>query len=178
MRHFFLIILLLFTLSSLNYSVPQTESSNQEKIRVTYLEDKNVTQVMLNGIRIPKNKDNFSIGAAFTYEGNVLTERPCCVTLFINSFSKADRRYEKNHNLILWADGEQLRSGPINYGWNLLGLWLQETLWIDIPYEKFSKLANSKKAKAQLGSFKFDLTQEQLKGLRELESRMQPQKAA
>jgi len=145
---------------------------------VTHDEDKNVTQVMLIGIKIPNNKDNFSIGAAFMYEGKVLTERPCCVTLFMNSFSTGDQRYEKNHELILWADGEQLRSGPINYKWDLLGLWIQETLWIDIPYEKFFKLANCKKAKAQLGSFKFDLTREQLEGFRELESRMNPQKVA
>jgi hypothetical protein len=156
----------------------QIALAQSEKIQSDYLEDKNVTQVMLKGIKIPNNKDNFSIGAAFVFEGKHLSNKPCCVTLLMSSFSKKDRKYEKNHNLALWADGAQLRSGPINYSWDLFGIWLHETMWIDIPYEKFSKLANSKKAKAKLGSFEFEFTQEQLEGLRELESRMMPQKDA
>jgi WD40 repeat protein len=152
----------------------QTESKEKDKFDLAYNEENNVTRIMLHGIKIPKHKDNFSVGAAFLFEGKVLKERPCCVTLFFNSFSTEDRRYEKNHNLTLWADGVKLRSGPINYDWNLLGTWLQETMWISITYENFSKLANSKKPKTQLGSFKFDLTREQIEGLRELEARMKP----
>ena len=107
--------------------VQGTESSNI-KIEATYNQDKNVTQVKLQGIRLPENKDNFSLGAAFLFEGNKLSQSPCCVTLFMNSFSTKGNKYEKNHNLILWADKEQLRSGPVNYDWNLLGAWIQETM--------------------------------------------------
>ena len=152
----------------------QTKSDTKEKFNVEYNEESNVTRIMLNGIEIPKHKDHFSIGAAFLFEGKVLTELPCCVTLFFNSFSTTDQRYEKNHNLTLWADGVKLRSGPINYDWNLLGAWYQETLWISITRENFSKLTNARKPKAQLGSFKFDLTREQIEGMRELEARMKP----
>lgn len=155
-------------------TLQQTASEEKEKINIGYSEEDNITRIMLNGIEIPKHKDRFSIGAAFQFEGKVLKERPCCVTLFFNSFSVTDRRYEKNHDLTLWADGVKLRSGPINYDWNLLGTWLQETLWISITYENFSKLTNGKNAKAQLGSFQFDLTREQIEGLRELEARMKP----
>jgi WD40 repeat protein len=161
-------------LESRAITLQQAGSEEKEKINLAYSEEDNVTRIMLHGIAIPKHKDRFSIGAAFLFEGKTLTERPCCVTLFFNSFSLADRRYEKNHNLTLWADGVKLRSGPINYEWNLLGTWLQETMWISVTYENFSKLTNGKNAKAQLGSFKFDLTREQIEGLRELQARMTP----
>jgi hypothetical protein len=170
-------ITVLICIVFLTFFPAQIGMAQAERIQTRYFEDKNVTQVMLAGIKIPKNKDNFSIGAAFLFEGKQLSEKPCCVTLLMSSFSTTNRKYEKNHNLTLWADNAQLRSGPINYSWDLLGTWLHETLWIDIPYEKFSKLANSKKAKAKLGSFKFELTHEQLEGLRELESKMIPRNA-
>jgi hypothetical protein len=172
MRKLSIAVIFISLLTVAIFAQVQGSEATGSKIETTYREDKNVTQVRLQGIRLPKNKDNFSLGAAFSFEGKKNSQPPCCVTLFMNSFSTKENKYEKNHNFILWAEKEQLRSGLINYDWNLLGAWIQETMWIEIPYETFLKLVNCKKAKAQIGSFKFDLTEEQMQGLRDLSNRM------
>jgi hypothetical protein len=174
MNRLILSLLLFVCALSPAHSARQSATKDALKIEATYSKETNVTRVMLHGVKIPANKDNFSLGAAFFYEGQTLSAPPCCVTLYMNSFSAKDAKYEKNHNLSLWADGKLLRSGPINYDWNLLGGWQQETMWIEIPRENFSKLANSKKAEVRIGSFKFRLTPEQSEGLRRLEGRMTP----
>lgn len=90
MRPLFLALTILIGIILPTLLPTQKALAQGEKIQSDYLEDKNVTQVMLKGIKIPNNKDNFSIGAAFIFEGKRLSEKPCCVRLLMSSFSKKD----------------------------------------------------------------------------------------
>ena len=165
------IVLLLFTAS--------LAQNNGEKFRIIYDDKSDRTTVILNGIELPKNKDSFEVGASFEFEGKTLKKMPCCAVLFFTSMSRKGFKYKDNHNLQLWADNELFDFGKVNwqesyYGYVLIlsGMAYPEEIFIGMETDKFSKIINSEKVKAQLGTFKFNFTASQLKGLKELESFM------
>lgn len=155
------------------------QDKNDDKFRIVYDDENDRTTVILNGIELPKNKDSFSIGASFEFKGKTLEKIPCCAVLFFTSMSKKQFKYKENHNLKIWADKEIFDFGKISwqesyygYAFILSGIAYPEELFVGMETDKFSKIVNSKKIKAELGSFKFDVTKSQIKGLKDLENFM------
>lgn len=153
------------------------QDKNEDKFRVVYNDERDRTTVILNGIKLPKNKDLFSVGASFEFEGKTLEKMPCCAVLFFTSMSKKQFKYKENSDLKVWADKKRYDFDKINwqesyygYVFILSGMAYPEELFVGMEMDKFSKIINSNKISAQLGNFKFDLTKTQIKGLKDLES--------
>lgn len=155
------------------------QDKNADRFRIVYDDESNRTTIILNGIELPKNKDSFSVGASFEFDGKILEKMPCCAVLFFTSISKNQFKYKENHNLKIWADKETFDFGRINwresyygYAFIIAGIAYPEELFVGMETDKFSKIVNSTKIKAELGSFKFDITKSQTEGLRDLENFM------
>lgn len=170
-----IILLTVFTFFSL--IIPTlAQEKNDKKFRIIYDDVENRTTVILNGIKLPKNKESFSVGASFEFVGKKLEKMPCCAVLFFTSFSEKQFKYKENHNLKITADAEVFDFGEINwqesyYGYVFIisGMSYPEEIFVAMETEKFSKIVKAKKIKAQLGNFNFKFSNQQLKALRSLE---------
>lgn len=134
----------------------------QEKLNTTFSDEANKTTVLLKGIKLPKNKDNFSVGALFEYKGNKLEKEPCCVVIFLTSVNKKKFQYEENHNLAIWADKEKFDFGQINwqeadegFAFSLSGIAFFEEMYVGMDRDKFLKIANAKKLGFRLANLDF-----------------------
>ena len=171
-----ILVLLVFVFScSVICSAQKTDTT----INTNFNEDTNKTTVLMRSIKLPQNKDKFSIGAFFEFEGEKLEKTPCCAGIFFTSISKKKFKFEENHNLIVWADKEKYSFDNIQWQESAEGtafiiaqVAFPEEMIAGMKSELFQKIANAKKVKMQLGNFKFTLTNEQLSGFKNLAEKM------
>lgn len=156
-------------------SICLAQKSDSDLFSISYDEDTDKTTVMLKSMELLDGKESFGIGALFEYKSEKMNKEPCCITLFMTSFSKENFRFKKNHNLIVWADKEKINFGKINWqesaggtAFILSGIAYPEEMFVGMKKEKFVKIANSKKVEMQIGSFKFSLSKYQLMGFQKL----------
>jgi hypothetical protein len=165
--------LLVFVLS---FSVVCMSQKIDSSINTNFNEDTNKTTVLLKSIKLPKNKDNFAIGAFFEFPGEKLEKTPCCAGIFFTSISKKKFKFKENHNLTIWADKEKFSFDDVNWQESAGGMAFiiafPEEIVVGMKSEIFQKIANAKSVKMQLGDFKFALTPEHLVGLKNLVEKM------
>ncbi len=177
---FFSILSFLAIISAFPICSFAQDSSENDKFRISFDDERKLTTVILKGIEIPNNEDSFAVGAAFQYVGKEFANEPCCVQFFLTSLSKKKFKYKENHNLVIWADKEKFDFGKIAWqeppggtAFIISGLFYPEEMFIGIERDKFSKIVNASNIKISIGKFKFMLTQEQHNGLKEFVKKMQ-----
>ena len=94
------------------------------------------------------------------------------MTIVFTSIGKKNFDYEDNHKATFWADGKEFVFNDTTWkesneatAFVLAGIAFPEEIWIGMKTEEFLKIANAKTVKAQIGKFKFTLTQQQQHGL-------------
>lgn len=151
------------------------ENNSNNLIRSNYDEENNKTTVYLKSIKLTGNKDSFSIGATFEYDGKELKNTPCCSVIFFTAISKKDFKFKENHTLTVWADKETFSFDKVNWreaaegtAFIIAQVAFPEEILVGMETEKFLKITNAKKVKMKLGNFKFTLSDDHLTGFKKL----------
>lgn len=163
----------------LSFSAFCFSQNTDSAIKTMYDEDSNKTTILLSGIKLPNNKDSFSVGAFFEYNGEKLEKPPCCAVIFFTSISKKKFKFKENHTLTIWADKEKFSFNDVNWQESAGGtafiiakIAFPEEMLVGMKSEIFQKIAISKKVKMQLGDYRFTLPPQHLKGFRKLLGKM------
>ena len=142
------------------------------KINKDFDADSNKTAFYLEVIGLPNNSKKSAVGGAFEAQGERPSKMPCCMTIVFTSIGKKGFDYKDNHRVTFWADGEEFvfddttwKESNEGTAFVLAGIAFPEEIWVGLKTEQFLKIANAKTAKAQIGKFKFTLTQQQKSGL-------------
>ncbi|MEO8648329.1 MAG: hypothetical protein ABI539_04105 [Acidobacteriota bacterium] len=171
------LILAIFILGvgTLTLSLSAPAQIQESKIKTSYNAESDKTTVMLPLLKLARNPKSFSIGALFQFDGDLMSERPCCTTFIFTSIGKKQFDYKDYHNVTFWADDEKLEFN--NTKWReadeatafvLAQIAFSEEIWVGMKTEEFIKIARAKRIKARVGSFQFEMTSEQRAGLAEL----------
>ena len=165
-------IIFIFGISLLCVSANYSQSKTEPQINKVFNADKNKTAFYLEVIPIPKNSKKFAVGGVFEAEGEKPSKMPCCMTIVFTSIGKKNFDYEDDHKVTFWADGEKFVFDDTTWkesneatAFVLSGIAFPEEVWIGMKTEEFLKIANAKVVKAQVGKFKFTMTQQQQSGL-------------
>ncbi|NNE66850.1 MAG: hypothetical protein HKN33_09810 [Pyrinomonadaceae bacterium] len=172
-------ILLFLVLSSFEIGFGQTDIEN-EVISTTFNEETDLTVVMLNGIEIPKNKDKFSVGALFFYAGKEYSDPACCIQLFFTSLSQKNFKYKEKRDLTVWVDAQAIEFGEMNWqesphatAFIIAEIFWAEEMFVSIDKEELLKIARAGEIRVRIGDFKFNVTDKQISGLRELADKLE-----
>lgn len=175
-RPFHLKLLLIIALFSFTASAQEKDTS----IKTSYDDETGKTTIALSLIKLPRNKRSFAVGALLQFAGTNPEKRPCCVTVVFASIGKKQFEYENNHRISIWADKEKLDFNDAFWkesnhatAFVLAGVAFPEEVYLGMDSEKFLKIANSKKIKAQIGLFKFEFTEAQRRGFLELAAKLE-----
>ena len=177
------------TLLALTTILACLSSARAQSLRTNYDRFEDVTTVTTDVIRIKTLEQNerregklvlvrpempffeFSMMAMYKFSGKQKPERPAWFILGAVTKSR-NWVFHGDADLYAIADGERLKVGRMSHSGvveNFLSVVsVKETLLGFAPAETFLKTANAKKVEMRLGRFEFELTEDQLKMLREL----------
>ncbi len=125
------------------------------------------TRLYLGDREVPDLKMYLQVVAEFPASRAGL--KPETVTLYFRNLSDPDLTFNRRADRVLWftADGERVQVGHLEQvdmkGIGGASEWLQ----ITVLYEDFLKIAESKHVAGRLGSFAFELTEDQRKVFRD-----------
>lgn len=159
--------------------------NHDHKISSTFDRFKNRTEVMAEVISkgLFKNASSpFKVAAVFGFAGKELFAPPRFVLLGFGSQYPFDWKYLKDHSVNLLVDdtlaidgGETLWDGDVSAGSRTDGpLTTHEVITALLPIESFLRIVNGKKVEARVGSTVIQFKEDQLETLRDLASRMMP----
>lgn len=158
-----------------NSGIPQSPPATIEgKFAIAHFEDRTVVALAHQKVG-GEDVCSIWITAGFMYVGNQRTPQRVFISFIRDSVDEPKiLKSERERTLVLIVDGETLPLGPmpsvkeVVTGYSLM----TQGLLLPIPYETFSKIANAKSVKVQLGPLRFSLTDRNLADFRDLQKRM------
>jgi hypothetical protein len=164
---------------------PQRIDRPREPVTIRYEKSKDETVVYLNPMLISDEEyfasayllttHNLFMQSYFIYPGKKPSPPQSVVMTFV-SLKHGERYYQKERGLSFNVDGD-----PVEIGEAQLVQFqmmedkvMKESVSIEVPYDKFMRVANAKKVRMKLGKTEWDLKKQHLKSLRDYASRAQP----
>ncbi len=182
-KQFIFTISLISAILAFSSTALAQNADTKSKIKEVFDDETKLTTVILQSIKLPDDKDSLGVGAMFRFEGKTLEDSPCCVSLFFTAFAEKGFKFKENHKLEIIADQEKFKIAKVfwqenYYAINFIigGFGYPEEVFAEMDRETFSKIADAKNVKVELGGSKFELTAEQLTGLKEISEKMFPVK--
>jgi hypothetical protein len=131
----------------------------------------NVGVTLLGSPDTIRRDDNFSIRASFSVSGAKLT-RPKAVGLTLYSYTNGSAyRYKNNNQVTIFLDNRPLVSGRAHESFLNIDPRgsVTEYYFVSVSYDDFLKVIKSKVVALKFGSTRFELKQEQLDALADLD---------
>lgn len=151
-------IFLLMLFPSRVMSTPAQESKG-ELVKVTYDEQKDVTQVSLNPIiLISRKHEELRLGAVTAYQGKVKVVPREIALVFVSLTSTDSNKYEAARKLTVVIDGQRLPIGETKRSKQTQNGLFIETLLVNMPTETFLRMGKAKQVSLKLGFTEVALT--------------------
>ena len=152
---------------------------HKSRIGMTYDRFKDQTTVTVgpyflsSGMDIVMTNSQFQLMALFTFDGQTLRKQVEKASIGFHSSSK-DWKFLKDSSVYVLADDQRFDLGTAERDSDVRIGRVSEILAVDVPYETFTKIANSSKVDMRFGNKEIKLKDEHLEGFRDLASRMIP----
>lgn len=151
-------IFLLMLFPSRVMSAPAQESKG-ELVKVTYDEQKDVTQVSLNPIiLISRKHEELRLGAITAYQGKVKVVPREIALVFVSLTSTDSNKYESARKLTVVIDGQRLPIGETKRSKQTQNGLFIETLVVNMATETFLRMGKAKEVSLKLGFTEVALT--------------------